>query len=298
MTSGKDKVHKMKHRKSYRNVWHTDLMSTMAADTPYCCFALFCGPCASYKLRKRALYGDMSRYTCCGGYMPCSGKCGERKCPKFCLCAEVFFCFGNSVASTRFMLQDEFNIQTTKCDNCIVGCMVCLQHVACICSIIACIVGSDELNEASQLLNCLADLVFCSVCSCMQTQHKVEMDKRDGKFGMRPMDVPPVQEMSRIDQPYQPPPPPHVQYGQPPYVQGYPPPPQYPQQYPPQYQGYGAMYPPPPPGYPPAAYPPPYQGYPPTPPYPPPSQSYPPAAYPSQPPPPHVQGQPPPGQYK
>lgn len=281
----------MKLRKGYRNVWHTDLMSAMAADTPYCCFALFCGPCASYKLRKRALYGDMSRYTCCGGYMPCSGKCRERKCPKFCLCTEVLFCFGNSVATTRFMLQDEFNIQTTKCDNCIIGCMICLQQVACIFSIIACILGSDELSDASQLLNCLADLVFCSVCPCMQTQHKVEMDKRDGKFGMRPMDVPPVQEMSRIDQSY--PPPPHVQYGpQPPYY-GYPmqPPP------PPQYQGYPPTYPPQYQGYPPAAYPPPhYQGYPPAP-YPPPhQQGYPP--YHSQPPPPHGQGHLPPGQHK
>jgi hypothetical protein len=32
----------------------------------------------------------------------------------------VFCCFGNSVASTRFLLQDEFNIQTTQCDNCII----------------------------------------------------------------------------------------------------------------------------------------------------------------------------------
>ncbi|KAJ9549770.1 hypothetical protein OSB04_022313 [Centaurea solstitialis] len=224
--------------------------------------------------------------------MPCSGKCGERKCPKFCLCMEVFFCFGNSVAATRFMLQDEFNIQTTKCDNCIIGCMVCLQQLACIFSIIACLLGSDELNDASQLLNCLADLVFCTVCTCMQTQHKVEMDKRDGKFGNRPMDVPPVQEMSRIDQPHQS----NVQYGQPPYGYplpqhpqtqgGYPPPMYYPPQgqgYPPHGQGY------PPQGYPPQGYPP--QGYPPTV-YPPPpqSQGYPPAGYP---PPPQGQGHPP-----
>ncbi|XP_038982904.1 thioredoxin domain-containing protein PLP3A-like [Phoenix dactylifera] len=33
----------------------------------------------------------------------------------------VFLCFGNSVASTRFLLQDEFNIQTTQCDNCIIN---------------------------------------------------------------------------------------------------------------------------------------------------------------------------------
>ncbi|KAI7742307.1 hypothetical protein M8C21_018786 [Ambrosia artemisiifolia] len=294
MTKAKEQVNKMKHRKSYRFLWHTTLINTICADTPYCCFALFCGPCASYKLRKRALYGDMSRYTCCGGYMPCSGKCGERKCPKFCLCTEVLFCFGTSVASTRFMLQDELNIQTTKCDNCIIGCMVCLQQVACIFSIAACIFRSDELKEASQILNCLADLVFCSVCSCMQTQHKVEMDKRDGKFGTLPMEVPPVQKMSRIDQPAYVPP--SVQYGQPQYVQGYPP-----STYPPQYvQGYPPMYPTQPQGYPPATYPPPYQGYPPGV-YPPPQQGYPSAPYPSQPhppPQPHVQGYPPPGQYK
>ncbi|KVH95370.1 Uncharacterized protein family Cys-rich [Cynara cardunculus var. scolymus] len=262
MSSGEEQVNKMKHRQGYRNVWHTDLMSTMAADTP---------------------------------------------------CNLVFCCFGNSVASTRFMLQDEFHIQTTKCDNCIIGCMVCLQQLACIFSIIACLVGSDELSDASQLLNCLADLVFCTVCTCMQTQHKVEMDKRDGKFGMRPMDVPPVQEMSRIDQPYHP----NVQYGQPHYgyplpqhqAQGYPPPMYYPPQgqgYPPQGQGYpphGQGYPPQGQAYPPGVYPPPPQGqgYPPaTYPPPPQGQGYPPAGYPSQPPPPpppQGQGNQPPSNY-
>ncbi|THG21744.1 hypothetical protein TEA_001260 [Camellia sinensis var. sinensis] len=153
-------------------------------------------PCVSYLLRKRALYDDMSRYTCCGGYMPCSGKCGESKCPEFCLCTEVFLCFANSVASTRFMLQDEFNIQTTPCDNCIIGFMLCLQQLACIFSLVACITGIDELQEASQILSCFSDLVYCTVCACMQTQHKVEMDKRDGKFGPPPvMAVPPAQHI-------------------------------------------------------------------------------------------------------
>nr|XP_033512224.1 uncharacterized protein LOC104096917 [Nicotiana tomentosiformis] len=92
------------------------------------------------------------RYTCCGGYMPCSGRCGESHCPELCLCTEVFLCFANSVASTRFMLQDEFNLQTTKCDNCIIGFMFCLQQVACIFSCIACITGSNELQEASRVL--------------------------------------------------------------------------------------------------------------------------------------------------
>ncbi|KAA8520849.1 hypothetical protein F0562_011522 [Nyssa sinensis] len=235
---------KMQERQNYRNLWHTDLMGTIQADTRYCCFAFFCGPCASYLLRKRALYNDMSRYVCCAGYMPCSGRCGESRCPEFCLFTEVFFCFGNSVASTRFLLQDEFNIQTTQCDNCIIGFMFCLQQIACIFSIVAMIVGSEELQEASQILSCLADMVYCSVCACMQTQHKVEMDKRDGMFGTRPMAVPPPQQMSRLDQPY----PPNVGYpSQPVYNQpygGYPPT-GYPSQ--PVYdQPYGH----PPPGYP------------------------------------------------
>lgn len=81
------------------------------------------------------------------------------------------------------------------------------------------------------------------------------MDKRDGKFGPQPaMAVPPMQQMSRIDQAI----PPAAGYGaQPAYGQpyGYPPAPQ-PQGYPP--AGYPPAYPPaqyPPPGYPPSGYP-------------------------------------------
>nr|ACU18998.1 unknown [Glycine max] len=194
-------IEKMQLRQNFRNLWHSDLLSTIQADTPYCCFSLWRAPCVSYLLRKRALYDDMSRYTCCAGYMPCSGRCGESKCPELCLGAEVVCCFGNSVASTRFLLQDEFNIQTTQCDNCIIAFMFVLQQLACIFSIIALIVGNSEIRQASQLLSCLADFVYCTVCACMQTQHKIEMDKRDGKFGPQSvMGVPPVQQMSRFDQ--------------------------------------------------------------------------------------------------
>ncbi|CAN6480973.1 unnamed protein product [Victoria cruziana] len=241
----------MEARKNFVNLWHADLMSTMRVDLPYCCLAFWCGPCVSYMLRKRALYNDMNRYVCCAGYMPCSGRCGESKCPEFCLFTEVLLCFGNSVASTRFLLQDQFNIQTTPCDNCIIGFMFCLQQLACIFSIVAMIVGSDEIEAASHALNCLSDSVYCTVCACMQAQHKIEMDKRDGKFGT-PMTVPPPQQMSRIDQSV----PPQVGYAP------YPAQPAYPPAYghPPS-QGY--------PGYPPQGYPAP--------------QGYPPQGYPSQP---------------
>ncbi|KAL0331288.1 UNVERIFIED_CONTAM: hypothetical protein Sangu_1674300 [Sesamum angustifolium] len=133
---------KMQLRQNYRNLWHTDLMRTIQQDPPYCCLALWCGPCVSYMLRKRALYNDMSRYVCCAGYMPCSGRCGESRCPEFCLATEG----------------------------------VCLYA------------GKQVLSD---------DVTFNT------TQHKVEMDKRDGKFGPQPaMAVPAAQQMSRLDQPY------------------------------------------------------------------------------------------------
>ncbi|KAI3422720.1 RING-type domain-containing protein [Psidium guajava] len=119
--ASQEHLENLKARQSYRNFWHADLKHTVQADTRYCCFAFWCGPCASYLLRRRALYNDMSRYVCCAGYMPCSGRCGESRYPELCLATEVVCCFGNSVASTRFLLQDEFNIQTTQCDNCIIG---------------------------------------------------------------------------------------------------------------------------------------------------------------------------------
>ncbi|KAM3403060.1 hypothetical protein ACQJBY_006679 [Aegilops geniculata] len=120
MAASQEYMDKALLRRSYRNVWHTDLTNAIQADFPYCCLSPWCGPCVSYMLRRRALYNDMSRYVCCAGYMPCSGRCGESKCPELCLAAEAFLCFGSSVASTRFLLQDEFNIQTTQCDNCII----------------------------------------------------------------------------------------------------------------------------------------------------------------------------------
>ncbi|KAF2313348.1 hypothetical protein GH714_010504 [Hevea brasiliensis] len=155
--ASREHLDKMQIRQNYRNLWHTDLMRTSKL-TPF-------GPCVSYLLRKRALYNDMSRYVCCAGYMPCSGRCGESKCQNFALPQRV--------------------------------------------------------------------------CACMQTQHKIEMDKRDGKFGPQPvMAVPPFQQMSRIDQPIPPSVgyPPQQAYGQP---YGYPPP---------QAQGYPAA------GYPPSNY--------------------------------------------
>ncbi|KAK4365404.1 hypothetical protein RND71_016762 [Anisodus tanguticus] len=253
MASQQAFIDKANNRKFFQNLWRTDLMGTLKADPPYWCFALWCGPCSSYVLRKRALYGDMRRYKCCAGYMPCSGRCGESKCPEFAYTHQVCCCFGNSVGSTRFRLQDELNIKTTKCDNCIIGTMVVLGYLACLCRILALVTGDDEIEDAAHILTCMSDTVYYTLMLRWQTQHKIELDKRDGKFGDAPMTIPPMQQMSRLDQPYGPtvgyPP----SYGVPPYGQPQPPP----------QQGYPAPAPGFPPssalGYNPGGYPPPQQ---------------------------------------
>ena len=72
-------------------VQRLDVLHMCAPDThiSHPCTTDCSGYCASYQLRKQALYNDMTRYTCCNGAFPCSGRCGEQKCPQFCLCVEV-----------------------------------------------------------------------------------------------------------------------------------------------------------------------------------------------------------------
>eukprot|EP00239_Pterosperma_sp_CCMP1384_P012594 CAMPEP_0197863990 /NCGR_PEP_ID=MMETSP1438-20131217/41829_1 /TAXON_ID=1461541 /ORGANISM="Pterosperma sp., Strain CCMP1384" /LENGTH=74 /DNA_ID=CAMNT_0043482061 /DNA_START=523 /DNA_END=747 /DNA_ORIENTATION=+ len=35
------------------------------------------------------------------------------------------------------------------------------------------------MKEASNLIDCIADSMWCSVCACMQTQHKIQLEDRD-----------------------------------------------------------------------------------------------------------------------
>eukprot|EP00198_Chlamydomonas_reinhardtii_P007928 XP_001697265.1 predicted protein [Chlamydomonas reinhardtii] len=191
MTSDNPKIARLQHRQSYTRKWQLDLMQTCTKRPGFCCYAMWCGYCASYGLRKQALHGDLSRYLCCNGMCPCSGRMGERKCPGFCLCMEVSCCFAQSVATTRWMIQDELQVETTKCDNCIIGCVFVLTYLSCICHILACFF--DELHEVAQFVDCLADVAWCSVCACMQTQHKAELDQRDANPHAVPPPLPGMQ---------------------------------------------------------------------------------------------------------
>lgn len=58
--------------------------------------------------------------------------------------------------------QDELRLKTTKCDNCIIGTMIALQYIACICHIAACVTGSGEMAQLASLVDCIADIVWCT----------------------------------------------------------------------------------------------------------------------------------------
>eukprot|EP01023_Acetabularia_acetabulum_P063440 TRINITY_DN7965_c0_g2_i2.p2 TRINITY_DN7965_c0_g2~~TRINITY_DN7965_c0_g2_i2.p2 ORF type:complete len:164 (-),score=11.63 TRINITY_DN7965_c0_g2_i2:720-1211(-) len=139
------------------------------------------------------------KYTCCGGLLPCSGKCGESKCPELCLCCETFWCFATSVMVTRIVIQQQYQLQNSPCDNCLMATMACMIQLACICQCLACITGNDSIDQCADCISFVADLLYCTVCSCMQTQHNIELDHQSSNpasIQMSPMSAPQQQTMS------------------------------------------------------------------------------------------------------
>ena len=169
--------------------------------------------CVAYSQRKELMFNDLTNYTCCNGDFCISGRLGEKSCPEFCLCLEAFCCFPSAVATNRFMIQDEQRVENTQCDNTIIGFMLCLNQLACIFRCAAMISGNDELEQISDVLDCIADVTYCSVCACMQTQHHEQRARarpqRDAPPPRHnPMAPPGPMQMQQMA----PPPHPHPQY--------------------------------------------------------------------------------------
>eukprot|EP00892_Ulva_mutabilis_P006315 jgi/Ulvmu1/4055/UM019_0032.1 len=201
----KAKLEKCQTREGFANNWIVPLTGTCSHRPGFFCYAMFCCYCASYTNRKDFLRGDMTRYQCCNGHWPCSGRMKEQSCPEFCLCMEVYCCFAQSVASTRWGIQDQLHIRNTKCDNCIIQTMIALQFLSCICNIVACLTQNSAIDQAADLVDLIADIVWCAVCGCMQTQVKIEMTENTRWTGAQPNHqpyaAPPQQQMAYMGQP-------------------------------------------------------------------------------------------------
>jgi len=145
-----------------------------------CCYGALCGPCAAYQLRKEALGGNLKNYKCCQGYFTLccteAGKVGEQSAPEFCLCVEVCCCLSCSVSATRFLVMDQYRIQSDPCDNRIIRFNNFMQILSCVLNLLA--ICIDELREAAFIIDMIANIVYCCTLGCMQAQHRAELDFR------------------------------------------------------------------------------------------------------------------------
>ena len=52
------------------------------------------------------------------------------------------------------------------------GFMMLMQYLACVVRLIACITQSAEIEQLADILDCIADLAYCTVCACMQVNRE------------------------------------------------------------------------------------------------------------------------------
>ena len=153
------------------------MMESLWKNQPTCCCACIFPPCSAAYLRYTALDDDLSRYSCCQGYMDnaCfkSGKCGEKSCPGFCLCVEVSLCLGPSISSTRMMVMDQYEIRPDPCDNRIIRMTNCLLMFSCLCDLLSICV--KEFRHFSNVIHSIANCVAYSTIGCMTSQVFREM---------------------------------------------------------------------------------------------------------------------------
>jgi len=83
------------------------------------------------------------------------------------------------VAATRFLIQDEMRLANTKTDACLFGTQFAIAQCACLCTIAACLTGSDEVAQLANCLTCIADAGYCLLCGCLQAQHYDALETRD-----------------------------------------------------------------------------------------------------------------------
>ncbi|CAM9190063.1 unnamed protein product, partial [Ectocarpus fasciculatus] len=123
------------------NRFQLSLMDGLTHNQPWCLLTFLCPPCATYYSRYRVLDGDMSRYTCCQGYLNCAcfkaGTMGESSCPEVCLALESCLCLGPAMSSSRLLVMDTYSLRPDPCDNRLVRLSNCLQMLSCACHLLA-----------------------------------------------------------------------------------------------------------------------------------------------------------------
>ena len=86
---------------------------------------------------------------------------------------------GAAVSATSGVIRQEYSLGLDEDDVKLIRCNNCLQIASCICTIIACITPCEGDDIFAQILNIIADIVFCSVTGCMTAQCYHEINLRE-----------------------------------------------------------------------------------------------------------------------
>lgn len=170
-------------RKNNVETFEVPMLKAPLAD-PCCCIGTVLCPCvAQMVIRKKALKGDMTRYSCCQGYLdgvfcscvPKAGHWGEQSFPMGYLCLESCCCNSLAMSATRFLVMDERRLTPDPWDNRIIRCNNFLQLLSCVCDILA--ICLAELRDFASILRCVAQCVYLTMAGCMTAQLNVELEK-------------------------------------------------------------------------------------------------------------------------
>uniref|UniRef100_A0A7S0DKI2 Uncharacterized protein n=2 Tax=Amorphochlora amoebiformis TaxID=1561963 RepID=A0A7S0DKI2_9EUKA len=127
-------------------------------------------------MQRSEILGENGQYVCCLGVFPCC----QSECPKACLCCEIICCPGLAASANRIFVMQALQIQPDPCDQYI----ICLSNILQILAIFARCFCDD--GTASCIEN-IADIVFCIVLGCMQTQTNFEIKNNPTTGGQWPM---------------------------------------------------------------------------------------------------------------
>lgn len=192
-------------RAAFGREWEAGLQDAACASPTFCCCGLFCPGPTAYYLRQQVLGGDMRQYTCCQGYFDCccfkAGTVGEDSCPEGYLCVEALCCTHFSIQANRFYMSDTRDIKVDPCDNRIIRCNNCLQCLACLFELAACLTGDDGVGDAACAIRCIADSVYTAIMSCMAAQVAAELEAEKSGRKPGPHHAPANLEMQRAPQP-------------------------------------------------------------------------------------------------
>lgn len=90
------------------------------------------------------------------------------------------FASGAAVSATSGVIRQQYNLGLDEDDVKLIRCNNFLQIAACCCTLIAMVTPCEGDDVAANIINTIADIVFCAVSGCMtaQTYHEINLREK------------------------------------------------------------------------------------------------------------------------